>query len=59
MGFTAASFAELSGRVPQAAGEAVYVEKSFGFPWLTIVVGLAVLAEAMIAAAAIAVGYVS
>jgi APA family basic amino acid/polyamine antiporter len=56
MGFTAASFAELSGRVPQAAGEAVYVEKSFGLPWLTIVVGLAVLVEAMIAAAAIAVG---
>jgi len=56
MGFTAASFAELSGRVPQAAGEAVYVEKSFGLPWLTIVVGLAVLMEAMIAASAIAVG---
>ena len=56
MGFTAASFAELSGRVPQAAGEAVYVEKSFGLPWLTIAVGLAVLIEAMIAAAAIAVG---
>ncbi len=56
MGFTAASFAELSGRVPQAAGEAVYVEKSFGVPWLTIVVGVAVLVEAMIAAAAIAVG---
>ncbi|MGC1505299.1 MAG: APC family permease [Sulfitobacter sp.] len=56
MGFTAASFAELSGRVPQAAGEAVYVEKSFGLPWLTIVIGLAVLVEAMIAAAAIAVG---
>lgn len=56
MGFTAASFAELSGRVPQAAGEAVYVEKSFGLPWLTIVVGLAVLVEAMIAAAAIALG---
>lgn len=56
MGFTAASFAELSGRVPQAAGEAVYVEKSFGIAWLTVLVGLAVLVEAMIAAAAIAVG---
>ena len=56
MGFTAASFAELSGRVPQAAGEAVYVERSFGLPWLTIIVGLAVLLEAMIAASAIAVG---
>ncbi|WP_433989736.1 putative amino acid permease YhdG (plasmid) [Pseudoseohaeicola sp. NH-UV-7] len=56
MGFTAASFAELSGRVPQAAGEAVYVEKSFGIAWMTIAVGLAVLIEAMIAAAAISVG---
>lgn len=56
MGFTAASFAELSGRVPQAAGEAVYVEKSFGIKWVTIAVGLAILIEAMIAAAAIAVG---
>ncbi|WP_295316248.1 amino acid permease [Roseobacter sp.] len=56
MGFTAASFAELSGRVPQAAGEAVYVEKSFGIKWLTVAVGLGVLIEAMIAAAAIAVG---
>ncbi|MGA9253149.1 MAG: APC family permease [Roseobacter sp.] len=56
MGFTAASFAELSGRVPQAAGEAVYVEKSFGIAWLTVLVGFAVLVEAMIAAAAIAVG---
>lgn len=56
MGFTAASFAELSGRVPQAAGEAVYVERSFGLPWLTILVGLAVLVEAMVAASAIAVG---
>lgn len=56
MGFTAASFAELSGRVPRAAGEAVYVERSFGLAWLTIAVGLAVLVEAMVAAAAIAVG---
>lgn len=56
MGFTAASFAELSARVPQAAGEAVYVEKSFGIAWLTVATGLAVLVEAMVAAAAIAVG---
>ena len=56
MGFTAASFAELTGRVPQAAGEAVYVERSFGLGWLTVIVGLAVVAEALIAAAAIALG---
>ena len=56
MAFTAGSFAELSGRVPQAAGEAVYVEAGFKRGWLTLVVGLAVLVEAMIAAAAITVG---
>lgn len=56
MGFTAGSFAELSGRVPKAAGEAVYVEEAFGWPWLTIAVGLGIIFEAMIAAAAIALG---
>lgn len=56
MGFTAGSFAELSARVPKAAGEAVYVEAAFHLPALTILVGLVVLAEAMIAAAAISVG---
>ena len=56
MAFTAGSFAELSGRVPKAAGEANYVETAFGLPWLTVVVGLAILVEAMISAAAIAAG---
>ena len=56
MGFTAGSFAELSVRVPQAAGEAVYVENAFRRPFLTLAVGLAVLVEAMIAAAAISLG---
>lgn len=56
MAFTAGSFAELSGRVPQAAGEAVYVDASFRRKWLTLLVGLAVLFDAMIAAAAISVG---
>jgi amino acid transporter len=56
MAFTAGSFAELSGRVPQAAGEAVYAETAFRRAWLTRLVGLAVLVEATIAAAAIAVG---
>lgn len=56
MAFTAGSFAELSSRVPQAAGEAVYAEAAFRRGWLTRAVGLAVLLEATIAAAAIAVG---
>ncbi|MDU8945799.1 APC family permease [Ovoidimarina sediminis] len=56
MAFTAGSFAELSSRVPQAAAEAIYVEAGFRRGWLTVLIGLAVLIEAMIAAAAIAVG---
>lgn len=56
MAFTAGSFAELTGRVPKAAGEANYVEAAFGLAPLTVLVGLAILFEAMIAAAAIAVG---
>ena len=56
MGFTAGSFGELSGRVPRAAAEAVYVETAFGRPWLTRATGLAVLAEAVVAAAAISLG---
>lgn len=56
MAFTAGSFAELCQRVPQAAGEAIYAEAAFRRAWLTRLVGLAVLVEAIIAAAAIAVG---
>lgn len=56
MAFTAGSLAELSARIPQAAGEAVYVEAAFRRKWLTLLVGLAVLLEAIIAAAAISLG---
>lgn len=56
MGFTAGTFVELSGRVPQAAAEAVYVEAGFRRPWLTLAVGLAVLVQAIVAAAAISLG---
>lgn len=56
MAFTAGSFAELSARVPQAAGEAIYVDAAFRRRWLTLLVGLAVLLEAIIAAATISLG---
>ena len=56
MAFTAGSFVELSQRVPRAAGEAIYAEVAFRRAWLTRLVGLAVLAEATVAAAAIALG---
>jgi amino acid transporter len=56
MAFTAGAFAELVGRVPKAAGEANYIEAAFRLAPLTVIIGLAILIEAMIAAAAITVG---
>lgn len=58
MGLTAASFAELAGRMPVSAGEAAYVEAGFGSRRLALAVGLLVIAAAIVAAAAITVGSV-
>ena len=52
-GTTALGFAELAGRLPKAAGEAVFVEHAFGLTWLTRLVGLAVMTAGVVAAAAI------
>jgi len=54
--FSAGSFAELSGRLPQTAGEATYVEAAFGVPKLTLVTGGLMLVAAIVSASAIAVG---
>jgi len=56
MAFSAASFAEFSGRIPQAAGEAAYVDSGFGQNWLTLATGLFIVFSATIAGAAIAIG---
>lgn len=56
MAFSAASFAEFSGRIPQAAGEAAYVEAGFGWPWLALGTGLAMVFAASVSSAAIALG---
>lgn len=56
MVFSALSFAELSGRYPQSAGEAVYVDAGFGLNWLTTLTGLMIIFAATIAGAAISVG---
>jgi amino acid transporter len=56
MAFTAASFAELGGRLPMAAGEAAYVRAGFRSAWLATAVGLLVVAIAVVSAAAISVG---
>lgn len=56
MAFSAASFAEFSGRIPQSAGEAVYVDAGFGWNWLTLATGLFIVFSATIAGAAISIG---
>ena len=52
-GVTAIGFAELAGRLPRAAGEAVFVDRAFGRRPLTRAVGLAVLTAGVVAASAI------
>jgi len=54
---TAFSFAELGGRFPKSAGEAVYVFEGFGRRELSLVVGLLVAASGVISSAAIAQGF--
>jgi basic amino acid/polyamine antiporter, APA family len=56
MAFSAGSFAELTGRFPKSAGEAIYVDAAFGKPWLTRVTGGFVILSAIVAAAAITLG---
>ena len=61
MALTAASFAELAGRMPVSAGEAAYVRAGFGSERASLVTGLLVLAAGIISAAAIsrgAAGYI-
>lgn len=61
-GLTCLGFAELAGRLPKAAGEAVFADHAFGKRPLTTGVGLAVLVAGVVAAAAISNafgGYVS
>ncbi len=56
MAFSALSFAEFSGRIPQSAGEAVYVDAGFGWNWLTLATGLLIVFAATVAGAAISLG---
>ena len=52
-GFTALSFAELSGRYPRAAGAAMYVQQGLGRKRLATVVGLLVALAGVVSAAAL------
>lgn len=56
MGFTAAAFAELGTRMPVSASEAAYVDAAFHRRWLSLGVGLLVVATAIVSAATIAAG---
>lgn len=56
MGLTAASLAELGGRMPVAAGEAAYIRAAFQSERLATLVGLLVIAIAVVSGAAISVG---
>ena len=58
-GFTALSFAELCGRYPYAAGAALYVKHGFNSNRLSIIVGLLVIAAAVVSSAALLNGFVS
>ena len=58
MALSAASFAELAGRLPVAAGEAAYVREAFRSDKLATGIGLLVVAIAIVAAAAISLGAV-
>lgn len=52
-GLTGLGFAELAGRLPKAAGEAVFVDHAFGRPRISAVVGWAVMFAGVVSAAAI------
>ena len=56
-GTAALAFAELAARYPLSAGEAAYVDAAFGRPWLTLLVGLAVVAAGLISSATITLGF--
>lgn len=56
MGFSAASFAELSGRFPVSAGEAAYVEGAFHSRLLSLATGGLVVFSGTVSSAAISIG---
>ncbi len=57
-GLTGACYADLCGRFPRAAGAALYVDRAFGRPGLSLLTGALILATGIISAAAISRGFV-
>jgi amino acid transporter len=59
---TALSYAELSARIPEAAGEAAFVEKGLGLRWMAVLIGLGIVLAGTVSAAAVlrgGVGYLT
>lgn len=56
-GLTAFSYMELSGRYPVSASVSVYLHKAFGRRWLSVAIGLAMIAGGIASAAALAQGF--
>lgn len=54
---TAFSYMELSARYPVSAGASVYLHKAFGKKWLSLVVGLTLVAGGITSSAALAQGF--
>lgn len=50
---TALSYAELSTRLPEAAGESAYIDEGLRMRWLAVLVGLAIVAAGTVSAAAV------
>ncbi|MGG7564808.1 APC family permease [Rhodovulum sp. DZ06] len=53
---TAATYAELSSRIPESGGEAAYLREAFGIRWLGRLAGLAIIGGATISGAAVLQG---
>ena len=56
--FTALTYAELSSRLPQCAGAAVYVYEAWWNKWLSAIVGWMLVLTGVVSAAAIANGFI-
>lgn len=54
---SALSYGELAARYPRASGEAVYLQRAFGRPWLSMAVGLVIAAAGVVSSAALARGF--
>jgi APA family basic amino acid/polyamine antiporter len=55
--FTAASYAELVSKYPQAAGAALYVHRAFRMPMFTFVIAFAVMCSGLASAATLATAF--